>query len=445
MAPPGDNIRRELVAVVELTGELARELSAKGAIPEEEVQKLKRDHGELVSFTEPGIAWSRLRETLFAVPGVSDHLAKVAGGLTKNEPPAILLLSEDDAEAGAYSLWRNFLIPAVKSCHARCPDWDWDDSVASEAVAEGYRRLEASAEGYKRTIAPLYNFDGPDEAIQVEGDLTIRPFGETEREELWRGFGEDRISGSVRLGDLSRWTHAIDYRWSAVDGHHYEFGHLPGIERVRDVVRAMRLHHRGMVTVACVWTQREPPADPEGFFQEAHLTTPAEAVLHDVYSDEAAFLGVWYPAQTSLGCGDGPPLADLLRRMRAEAGDRRLALALRRFDSAYARHADEDCLIDLWIAFEALLLPDGKSELSYRAALRIAQLAGGEAEERRQMFQRARESYRCRSQVVHGESVKGDLEEVVEQTRELARRVLRAWLLEPPSGGIEQVDLELLD
>jgi hypothetical protein len=120
--------------------------------------------------------------------------------------------------------------------------------------------------------------------------------------------------------------------------------------------------------------------------------------------------------------------------------DRRLALALRRFDSAYSRYEDEDSLIDLWVAFEALLLPDGQSELSYRAALRIAVLAEKDRAERSVAFKQARLSYKCRSQVVHGEATAERLDRVVTQTRELARKVLRSWILNPPEGGIEEID-----
>lgn len=69
-------------------------------------------------------------------------------------------------------------------------------------------------------------------------------------------------------------------------------------------------------------------------------------------------------------------MGDLLEALSGVRGDRRLELVLHRFDSAYGRHAPEDRLIDLWIAFEALLLHDKGTELSYRAGLRISQLVG---------------------------------------------------------------------
>jgi hypothetical protein len=127
------------------------------------------------------------------------------------------------------------------------------------------------------------------------------------------------------------------------------------------------------------------------------------------------------------------------------ATDRNLQLALRRFDSAFHRAEKEDALIDLWVAFEALLVPDGSAELSYRAALRIALLAGVNHDSRRLYFTRARRSYGIRSKIVHGEHVpEQKLQRSLIETRELAREVLKAWLLNPPSDGAVSIDDALL-
>jgi hypothetical protein len=141
-----------------------------------------------------------------------------------------------------------------------------------------------------------------------------------------------------------------------------------------------------------------------------------------------------------INTSDGERIGELLRQIRAGRSDRRLALALRRFDSASSRYEHEDSPIDLWIAFEALLLSDSNIELSYRVSLRIAALVGTGPNERGKVFKQARDSYKCRSEVVHGVATKGSLSAVVAETRDLARRVLRRWVLEPPEGGVEGID-----
>ncbi len=121
-----------------------------------------------------------------------------------------------------------------------------------------------------------------------------------------------------------------------------------------------------------------------------------------------------------------------------------VALALRRFDSAYERYEQTDALIDLWIAFEALLVPDGTSELRYRAALRIARLAGPEPSDRENAFAFAKRSYDVRSKVVHGTAPPDDLGKVLEETRQLARVVLERWICDPPQDGVQGLDRSLL-
>ncbi len=274
------------------------------------------------------------------------------------------------------------------------------------------------------SIGPLYNFSGPFEPIELGPGVVIRPFADTEREALVATFGAGDSGGSFSADDLDDWSHVVECRWPTTQKHDPNCLQL-GADAVRDVVRALRLHHPGKAGTKIVWARPEPDG------VSAAALSPV-AGSGDMYSEPA----------TRIRPDDKEALATLLRGIQAAQEDRRVALALRRFDAAYSRDEDEDRLIDLWIAFEAIVLPDGRSELSYRAALRIAQLAG-DGPNRRDAFQQARDSYGYRSQVVHGEAVVGALEEVVEETRELARKVLRAWIMEPPPGGIEEVDRSL--
>lgn len=137
-----------------------------------------------------------------------------------------------------------------------------------------------------------------------------------------------------------------------------------------------------------------------------------------------------FASQVGPNCADS--LGGLLRALKTAEKDKRLNLAVRRFDAAYLRLDPEDRLIDLWIAFEALLLPDMSGELSYRVAIRLAQLIGQTASDKRAAFRSARRSYDQRSRVVHGQPAEDDLGKVVEETRELARKALSSWLLGAP-------------
>ncbi len=62
-----------------------------------------------------------------------------------------------------------------------------------------------------------------------------------------------------------------------------------------------------------------------------------------------------------------------------------------------------DKIIDGIITLEALLLPHIKDELAFRLSLRAALLIGETEEERHKFFKIAKEAYKHRSDLIHGE------------------------------------------
>jgi hypothetical protein len=116
----------------------------------------------------------------------------------------------------------------------------------------------------------------------------------------------------------------------------------------------------------------------------------------------------------------------------AVAGDKALTVALRRLRDAPLRPSDEDKLIDLVIAAEALFLTDtGRSEdrgeLTYRLALRAALFIDDSPHRRAQIREFFRRIYRARSAVVHGgqpgglRSLDGDEATLADSVGELDR------------------------
>ncbi len=78
-----------------------------------------------------------------------------------------------------------------------------------------------------------------------------------------------------------------------------------------------------------------------------------------------------------------------------------LRLPLRRWGSSLQRPDYEDRLIDAWIGLEGLLLGEGEGELSFRAAVRLAEFLGTSGVDRKTIFHAARDSYNWRSKIVH--------------------------------------------
>jgi hypothetical protein len=433
----GENWESGLLAALELSCARARNIAGLSGIPEREIQRLGRTEGHLVELDDSEVDWEALSQELGEADELTELLAKVVDRLEEGSLEDVLIGGQTH-EQRAHGLWRYVLVPILQRYGVERPDWQWNAALARELMAEWAAEQKCRG-GDFRTIAPLRYFDGPDEAVPIDGGLVIRPFTDRDREELWRDHGHMR-GDSLGTMALARWSHVIDYRWKRPQGS--PPGHDIGIDIVEDVVLVLRLHHAGMVQRTMVWTRLDPPTDPfTSPYHQAFLFGPAAdhngEAMQEIWNET---MNRERPPHTQINTSDGERIGELLRQIRAGRSDRRLALALRRFDSAYSRYEHEDSLIDLWIAFEALLLSDSNIELSYRVSLRIAALVGTEPNERGKVFKQARDSYKCRSEVVHGVATKGSLSAVVAETRELARRVLRRWVLEPPEGGVEEID-----
>ena len=129
-----------------------------------------------------------------------------------------------------------------------------------------------------------------------------------------------------------------------------------------------------------------------------------------------------------------------------------LSLALRRFAASALRKGEDDQIIDLLIAAEALYLADAgntkdRGELRYRLALRGAYWSDPDAlrMSRRDVYELLRVAYDVRSTVVHGGSLDGrsvklkgekvSVGELIEATRDVLRQGLAAAVLATEAGA----------
>jgi hypothetical protein len=425
---------QSLARIIERASLRAREVSRAGSVPTKSVPTLARSDDGLEPATENEIDWQSFFAEIARAPGFWDAMVEVVGAARSDEDVEKTIGWDSDVGVRARTLWKDILEPIMLAYGGERPDWTWDETLALSLIA-AWRNGHRATTYAKQTIAPLHNCRGMGDRIEIEPGLVIRRFTDADRVALWRSFGAEHFPGPVNPGiaDLERWCFVIDCRWELPRRPPLSDEH--GAEVVRDTVRALRLHHTGVTGTTIIWTRPDP----------------AHRWRHDTLGS-----GLYAPLGTSPGqfmdrletqvgphCGKG--LRDLLRGLRDAGGDQRLDLALSRFDAAYTRHDPGDRLIDLWIAFEALLLPDGRNELSYRSAVRIAQLVGDSPPERQEAFELARLSYEKRSKLVHGDLKAKELGGIVEKTRELARKALRAWILNPPQDGVKTLDQAIFE
>lgn len=115
----------------------------------------------------------------------------------------------------------------------------------------------------------------------------------------------------------------------------------------------------------------------------------------------------------------------------------------------YERYRFEDRLVDYWIALESLFLTDIEQELSFRAALRVANFLEHHRKHRKGVFDAVKTSYDLRSWIVHGESQSSNkkkkwsperISEATLETESILRRCLRACVINDGEPRLGQLD-----
>lgn len=426
-----------LIEQMRLACETARELVEGGNYPKQELPRLRRVGGDLqLGYPYDAPDWQRFMPALTRVDGFWDRMAEAAERLKDEElVRGHIGFMPGAAEQGPV-LWSNIIGELVHVYGLLHPSWAWGQADA-EHVVELWRDDWAPTKTEYRTLAPLDNLIAWGEPLVIEEGFVIRPLTDDDRQALWRSFGMPQNPSIIAptLEDIARWSVVAEVRWK-LPSH-------PGLSdveidkvarRIEDLVCAQRLNHPGIVGASVIWTRVEPP--------ELAVFGADREML---FARDVSRGGFENPLVSQIGPNDGEALRPLVAKL-SRVSDNGLSLALRRFNTAYARKDPADTLIDLWVAFEALVLTDGNAELQYRAALRIARFVGDDHEARKTAFRQAKESYKVRSKVVHGESVpEASLENTITQTRDLARQALKRWVLDPPDKGVEGIDDELLD
>lgn len=138
-------------------------------------------------------------------------------------------------------------------------------------------------------------------------------------------------------------------------------------------------------------------------------------------SSPFAPIGQWWSSEYVLQEGDITKFVELHTALRSTGVTGRpfLDLAVRRIGYSRERHREEDRLIDLMIAAEALFLPTDDQEVGYKLALRAAYF--GDDSDRFRRFDDMRKAYGERSKLVHGNGPRRRLTPA--QLKEISDRV----------------------
>ena len=117
--------------------------------------------------------------------------------------------------------------------------------------------------------------------------------------------------------------------------------------------------------------------------------------------------------------------------------DSRFKVASRRLSLGIERKSLEDKLIDYMIGLEALYLPDGSAELSFRLSVRVAFLLSSKIE-RKNTYEFLKKIYDVRSSIVHGnKKYKLNIEDI-RKLEELLRKSVILWIKDKNNFSITE-------
>jgi len=293
---------------------------------------------------------------------------------------------------------------------------------------DDFRRDIESLDSTVTELSPLMNMEIESDQIQVESGLRLRQLSTNELED-WLNI--DRL---FPVQPLAR--HELLQLQCALETVHKQNRHMAfgsdhdAREKKSRLITAMRLITDGFPRLAFTRT-----------------CTSSFVTLGSVITS-------WGPLTVRLGPSvkiaksQESELIELYNLLGSSPNISGAGLALLRWNSAGDRLTEEDKLIDYWIALESLFVPETTQELSYRTALRIAAFLGSNGSERQRIYKEMKDSYRLRSEIVHGsikkEKKKLTASELTGVTRSYLRRALLKILESEQRFDAEKLETLLL-
>lgn len=140
--------------------------------------------------------------------------------------------------------------------------------------------------------------------------------------------------------------------------------------------------------------------------------------------------GYRFDMPAGLDCEGGRRMARLFSGIRVGRNRHAAKLALRRWSSAWDRARPEDALIDYWVAFESLFVPERSTSIKWLASARVAAFLEEDEDSLRRAFDDMMRSYSFRSGIVHAERELETLfPDTIEQSAETTAAYLRRSLI----------------
>lgn len=317
----------------------------------------------------------------------------------------------------------------------------WDETRFAETFNELKAELRRKSVVSHR-ILPLSNLKMDIDVLDFGAELKLLP---ASTEELERWLNPDR-SLPLFAGGPPQWNTLYLDRPAVLHASQTVVGRPPPTDLQTDLQQAL-----GQL--------RRVDADRVITALQLVLNAPISVIFQEHHSEGLMAFGVsgtswgWSPpplgSVATLDQGKAPEVIHVWQLLQKSPNIDQLRLPLRRWESSLRRPSLEDRLIDAWISLEALLLGGQEGELSYRAAVRLAEFLATSGIERKAIYDATRISYRWRSTIAHALNPKAlakryPLEEAVRLTTEYLRLALLKMLDLPGRFDPNKLESNLL-
>jgi hypothetical protein len=311
-----------------------------------------------------------------------------------------------DEKAKQWWLENMLASPMLYAYVSRANGFQFDERVFNE-LFDAFQKDIFSPDITVTELSPLMNVEMESNQIQIDDNVWLRQLSTNELEE-WFNVETLLTPQPLPTYELLELKSAIEIVYQ--QKRHSAFGSAGAREKVSRLLTAMRLLTDASPRLAFTKTRTS------SFLTSGFGTRWTPSVLRH---------GPLAKIDKSQESG----LVELYRKLGSGPNLTRIGLAVARWNSAADRLTEEDKLIDYWIALESLFVPDTTQELSYRTALRIAAFLGSNGIERKQIYEQMKESYRLRSEIVHGSIRKRKRKIGSTELISLSRSYLRQALL----------------
>ncbi|MGY5147601.1 MAG: hypothetical protein ACW9W4_06355 [Candidatus Nitrosopumilus sp. bin_7KS] len=242
------------------------------------------------------------------------------------------------------------------------------------------------------------------------GDLTIRRIKKDEKEKFVEG------KSGLNSIDYHLTNHIIEYKYKTkkfIRNDDEEIDHSQPrheknpLEEILKLISALRIFHRGGFDYNIAVSKH---AGTLQFFGTSTSTISKQRVFSREYFLDSQkigkFLIFWKKFYHTNYLNFKPN-----------------GIASRRYSSGFEKTNQEDILIDMLIAFEALFFKQGESgEITHKISVRISKFLEIDFDARKTLFRHVKQIYHIRSAIVHGDSPsfeKTDFRDIFEMNQKI--------------------------